>query len=268
MPSPDVAFNPYIRAWAACAAIGLLGALPAPAAADYPWPKRIDAAERFADGRAGVVSFAVVDEGARLRGEHVFRVHHSASVVKAMILVAYLRQPDVRDRALTSGDRGTLGPMIKRSDNQAANRVYVRVGPDALYELANDARMHHFRTQSVWGLSEITAGDQARFFVRLERFIPERHEDYAMRLLTRIVDRQRWGIPPVAPSQWRLHFKGGWSPAAEGGWKVNQVMVLRRPQRRFSVAILTRLQPGKRYGERTIEGVARRLLRGYNRLSR
>jgi beta-lactamase class A len=232
----------------------------------YPWPQRIDAAERYADRRAGVVSFAVIDESGRLRGDHVHRIHSSASVVKAMLLVAYLRQPDVRDRHLARADRRTLGPMIKRSDNQAADAVYERVGPGALYELADDARMRHFRTQAVWGLSEITPADQARFFYRLERFVPERHEDYALRLLARIVPSQRWGIPPAAPGGWRLHYKGGW--AGRPNWRINQVMLLRKPERRFAVAILTRDQPSKHYGEQTIEGTARRLLRGYNRLSR
>ena len=87
-----------------------------------------------------------------------------------------------------------------------------------------------------------------------------------MRLLARIVPSQRWGIPPVAPRGWRLHFKGGWSGAPS--WRVNQVMLLRKPPRRFAIAILTREQPSMRYGERSIEGVARRLLRAYNRLSR
>lgn len=258
--------NAVTHARAAWAILGLALLLPSGVSAAYPWPERIDAAERFADRRTGVVSFAVVDESGRLRGDHINRIHHSASVVKAMFLVAYLRQPDVRDRDLTSADRQTLGPMIRRSDNQAANAVYERVGPDGLYELANDAKMRHFRTQTVWGLSEITPGDQARLFHRLERFIPERHEDYALRLLARIVPSQRWGIPPAAPEGWRLHFKGGWSGRPH--WRINQVMLLRKSERRFAVAILTRDQPTKHYGEQTIEGVASRLLRGYNRLTR
>ena len=49
----------------------------------------------------------------------------------------------------------------------------------------------------------------------------------------------------MAPGGWRLHFKGGWSGAS---WRVNQVMLLRDPPRRFWVAILTREQPWKRYG--------------------
>jgi hypothetical protein len=260
--------NPRICVCPALVAVAVAALVPATARADYPWSQRIESAARWADGRAGVVSFAVVDEDGALRGDHVGRVHNSASVVKVMFLVAYLREPGVRDHALTDTDRRTLGPMIKRSDNQAANIVYGRVGPGALHELAEDAGMKRFTTQSVWGLSEITPRDQARFLYRLERFIPERHEGYAIRLLSRIVASQRWGIPPAAPRAWTLHFKGGWAPATEGGWRVNQVMLLRRDRRRLAVAILTRDQPSKRYGEQTIEGVARRLLSGYNRLTR
>jgi len=249
------------------AALALVVAAPAGAAQDHhPWAKRIKAAERYADGRQGVVSFAVVGEDGKLRGEYVDRAHNSHSVVKAMLLVAYLRLPDVRDRELTGADRDLLGPMIRRSHNGRATTVYNRVGAAGLYSLARDAGMDHFSTQPVWGLSQITARDQARFFFRFERFVPGRHRDFAMRLLTRIVDRQRWGIPPVAPDGWTLHFKGGWAPvSSEPGWGVNQVMLLRNAPRRFALAILTRYEPSKAYGIRTLRGVARRLLRGYER---
>ena len=249
------------------AAVSLVAAAPAsaPGSERNPWQKRIQAAEEFADARTGTVSFAVVDEQGELRGDHVTRVHHSASVVKVMFMVALLRQPDVRHDALTSSERRLIGPMIKRSDNQSANAVYHRIGEGALYELADDAGMKSFTTQPTWGLSTITPRDQARFFYRLAQFIPKRHRGYAMHLLTRIVPAQRWGIPPAAPGGWKLHFKGGWS--GRPVWRVNQVMLLRRPPRRFSVAILTREQPSKHYGQQTIEGVARRLLRAYNGLS-
>jgi beta-lactamase family protein len=252
----------------ALAAVGVIAAPAAQAAGDhYPWAKRVRAAERYADGRQGIVSFAVVGEDKKLRGDHVDRQHNSHSVVKAMLLGAYLRQADVRHRDLTDADRDLLGPMIRRSDNRTASAVYERVGPGALYALADDARMKRFSTQGVWGLSQITARDQARFFHRLDKVLPDRHRDFAMRLLTQIVKGQRWGIPPVAPRGWILHFKGGWAPTSSdgGGWGINQVMLLRDAPRRFAVAILTRYNPSKRYGIRTLRGVARRLLRGYGR---
>jgi hypothetical protein len=241
---------------------------PAARPAHYPWAERIQDAERYAERRAGKVSFAVVDEDGRLRGEHVDRVHYSASVVKAMFLVAYLRQGDVRDRGLDRSDKSLLGPMIKRSDNDAATAVYNDVGDGALYELAKDAEMKRFRPDATWGLSEITASDQARFFSRIESFVPRRHRHYAMRLLKEIVPSQRWGIAPVLPEGWTIHFKGGWSPGDDPGWRVNQVALLRNPPRRISLAILTRHDPGYGYGTDTIEGVAKRLLRHYNRYGR
>ena len=193
-------------------------------------------------------------------------MHESASVVKVMFMVALLREPDVRHDALSPGERHLMGPMIKRSDNEAATAVFNRVGEAALCRLAREAGMKRFQSQPTWGLTHITARDQARFMFRLDRFIPKRRRGYAMHLLTRIVSSQRWGIPPVAPRGWTLHFKGGWSGAPS--WRVNQVMLLRRPPRRLSLAILTREQPSMSYGTESIEGVARRLLRRYNRFSR
>ena len=234
--------------------------------ARYHWAKRVEAAERFADARAGRISFAVVDERGEMHASHPDRVHNSASVVKALFMIALLREPGVRHDDLTASERALLQPMIQRSDNQAANAVYSRVGEPALYRLAADLDPDHFTTQPTWGLTTITAGSQARFFSRIQNYIPKRHRAYAMHLLANIVPSQRWGIPPVAPKHWKLHFKGGWSGAPS--WRVNQVMLLRRPPRGFSVAILTREQPSKDYGKESIQGVAKRLLDGYNGVGR
>ena len=135
-PSTGLLSRRALVASAALAAV-IAAAGPSPAAAPdrpagYPWQKRIAAAERFAAGRQGTISFAVVDESGELRGDHVNRVHNSASVVKVMFMVALLRQPDVRHDALTGAERHLIGPMIKRSDNQAANAIYSRVGQAAL----------------------------------------------------------------------------------------------------------------------------------------
>jgi hypothetical protein len=249
--------------------VAVVLAVPAPAEAPpahYPWAKRVAAAKRFAESRAGTISFAVVDESGRLHGSHPDRIHNSASVVKVLFMVALLREPGVRRDELTSSEKALLEPMIKRSDNQAATAVFNRVGERKLVDLADRIGLRHFTTQPLWGLTTITAGSQARFFSELKLWIPKRHRRYALHLLTRIVPSQRWGIPPVAPRGWTLHFKGGWSGAPS--WRVNQVMLLRRAPRRFAIAVLTREQPSMTYGEQSIEGVAKRLLDGYNAVSR
>ena len=226
------------------------------------WSKRVGDATRFLRGRIGNASFAIVDERGRIHGSRRGVRHSSASVVKAMLLVAYLRRGDVRRRRLRAGERRLLGPMIRISDNEAANVIYARVGADGLNRLARRAGMRRFTPNPVWGGSQITARDQARFFFRIDRLIPRRHRKYALGLLRRIVAGQRWGIPRVGPRGWRVHFKGGWTPA-DDGWRVNQAALLRLGRRRLSIAVLTHGNPSLAYGAGTIAGVAARLLRGY-----
>jgi hypothetical protein len=248
---------------AASAAFGLVTRAAAVAPADHPWAERVAAAKRFAAHREGDVAFAVVDEGGRLRGVQVGRRFDSASVVKVMLLLAYLRQADVRDRPLTDADRHLLTPMIKRSANEPASAIYDRVGAGGLEEVARAAGMKRFSTNPDWGLTQITAHDQAQLMYDIERLIPDRHRAYAMQLLASIVPRQRWGIPPAAPDGWKVHFKGGWISDEAGEWKINQVALLRHGDRRLALAVLTSGNPSAGYGHATLRGIADRLLRGY-----
>ena len=251
-------------------AVALVGssAVAKPPRGHHEWPcvphENISAAKRYAEHRSGHVGFAFYDDCHRTVGWHEGETFASASVVKAMMLVAYLRKGDVRDRDLRRDERRVLRPMIEKSDNDAANQMYVTVGAHGLDELAHDAHLRHFHTQPVWGETTLTPATQARFFAHIERWIPKRHESYAMRLLASIVPRQRWGLPPVLPRGWRIHFKGGWAPSStEGGWRINQVATLRTKRRSIGIAVMSRQNPSKRYGTRTIQGVGKRLLRGY-----
>ena len=78
---------------------GVLTALVAAALLAPAWTPGLKAANHYADGRPGEVSFAVRTEK-DVWGRALDRPGESASVVKALLLVSYLRQPDVRSRAL------------------------------------------------------------------------------------------------------------------------------------------------------------------------
>ena len=205
------------------------------------------------------MSFAVRTEG-HLYGVDVRRTVPSASVLKAMLLVAYLRQPSVRERPLRKADRDLLAPMIRWSDNVAATRVRDIVGNDGLVRLAHKVGMRAFAPAAIWGLSRIDAADQTLFFVHIDRYVPSRHGAYALKLLSSIVPSQRWGIAQVRPPGWALYFKGGWGSGS--GAVDHQVALLRRGTKRVSVAILTTSSPTHAYGKQTLRGVAARLLRG------
>jgi hypothetical protein len=246
--------------------VGLAGAAaPAAIAALRPWRAHVLEARQYAEDRAGQISFGVRTERG-LRGVDVGRRVPSASVVKAMLLVAYLRQPDVRGRRLRPAERALLGPMIRRSDNAAASQVCNIVGTSGLARLARRTHMQHFHATRPWGLSTINVADQTRFFLHIDDRVPLRHRRYAMRLLGSIVPAQRWGIARARPPGWALYFKGGWGSGT--GWADHQVALLCRGRHRLSVAILITSSPSHAYANETLRGVAARLLRGLRPSSR
>ena len=183
--------------------------------------------------------------------------YRSASLVKAMILVAYLRRASWGALPLDGPARSRLHAMITRSDNLAANWAYDRVGAGpTLDALAHRARMRSFSDAGYWAYSQTSAADQVVFFARLERLVPPRHRAYALGLLRRIVPSQRWGIPQAARG-WRITFKGGWF---ESRHLWHQAALLERGKTRLVLAVLTDRNPSDAYGRATIEGIARRLL--------
>ncbi len=241
------------------ALIAVALAAPATAAA---WRPDVREARAYAEGRLGTISFAVRTER-RLYGVDVRRGVPCASVIKAMLLVAYLRADGVRDRSLRPADRELLAPMVRWSDDAAAARVRDIVGNDGLVRLAHRVGMRAFVPAAVWGMSSIDAADQARFFLRIDRFVPPRHRATALRLLGSIVPSQRWGLARVRPHGWALYFKGGWGSGS--GAVDHQVALLRRGRRRVAVAILTTGNPSHAYATQTLRGVAARLVTGLAR---
>ena len=208
----------------------------------------------WAAHRAGRVSVAVVDSRGALHGLQPSRLCVSASVVKAMLLVAYLRshpQP-------SAGMRDVLRGMIEYSDNAATDVVYGVVGRSGLAKLARLAHMRGFRLCGGWITTRVTAADTALFFRDMERYIPSRQRHFANGLLAGITPSQSWGIPAVArPMGYRVYFKGGWLGAFV---LANQAARLERERVRLGLAVFTDGNPGSPYGLDTIRGVTARLL--------
>jgi beta-lactamase class A len=227
---------------------------------DEVWRPDMAAAARYARSRAGDIAFAV-------RTDHRFysyrpnHVEWSASVVKAMLLVAYLDQGSVARRNLNGYDRGLLDPMITQSDNNAAQQVFNTVGQGGLQALAHRVRMTHFGTDPVWGKTRITAADQTRFFLHIDSYVARKHRDYAMQLLASVVPSQRWGVGEVGPKRWKLYFKGGWGYGT--GLLDHQVALLVRGCARVSIAVLTMYDGSHGYGKATLRAIFAKLLRHF-----
>jgi beta-lactamase class A len=224
------------------------------------WHPDLKSAIDYAQHRQGqVIAFAVRTQH-HFWGYNVRTTIPSASCIKAMILVAYLNLPDVRNRDLRKSDHDMLDPMIERSDDHATDKVFSHVGYSGLQNLASRVGMKNFSTGSHWGRSNIDAEDQSLFLLHIDDFIPKRHRAAAMHLLASVIAEQRWGIAQVSPYGWDLYFKSGWG--AGTGWVDSQVALLKRGKNRVGVALLTHNVPSHSYGKETLRGLAQRLLRG------
>jgi hypothetical protein len=150
--------------------------------------------------------------------------------------------------------------MIEVSDNNAATAIYGVVGDAGLYRLASAAGMTRFSVSVSWARALITPADQARFFYRMDRLVPERHRAFARYLLSHVTFSQSWGIPVATrPAGWAVFFKGGWRGTSRGQL-VHQVARLERGQTMCAMAVMTDGDPSMSYGIDTIRGVAARLL--------
>lgn len=215
---------------------------------------QIVAARKYARSRGRGVSFAVIDSpGGRPRGLNRNTQYPSASVSKAMLMVAVLRR--AAHRPVSKSENALLKPMITASDNDAAATVYRHVGAGGMKSVARAARMQRFGEAGYWANERLTAADQARFFYRIDSLVPARHRGYARALLSSVVPYQRWGIARVAKRRgYKIFFKGGWRPGVN-----HQIALLEKNGHRFALAVMTN-QSGVE-GQRTEEGIASKILR-------
>lgn len=225
-----------------------------------PGPADMRRAWRFARRRGGLVSLAVVDTEGRMLTREGGRLYASASVVKAMLLVAELRRLAENGLPLDPGTEDLLEAMIAWSDNDAADTIYARVGDPGLLAVAGAANMRRFTVAGYWGNAQVTAADLAHFFSRVRRLLPRPHRQTGLRLLASVIPGQRWGLPKaVASGSWTVYFKGGWRET-ESGELVHQAGWLKDGTREITIAVLTDAQPSRLYAIHTVRGIADRLV--------
>jgi hypothetical protein len=199
-----------------------------------------------------------MDSRGRISGLRVHEHFESASVIKVMMLTAFLQLLSAEHRSISPHDEALLYPMIHISDNEAASAVLARLGEGPLQRVAREAGMSDYAPGvGWWAFSQTSASDQVRLFGALPRLIPQRFYGYARYLLSTIEPSQSWGIPLVARPRWQVFFKTGALPS-QGLF--NEAARLERGPVTFSVAVFTDGDPSMAYGEETIAGVGRALL--------
>lgn len=239
-------------------------------------PRDPDLAARMArdlqaalSARRGTVSVAVHDDGTGLSCAIADdRQYDAASVAKVMIMEGALRRAESLRRRLTRWELSNVRPMITRSDNAAAVRLWTDLGRAHLAALLTRAGTNRtaLGPKGYFGLTRTTAADQMRLLDVLtdaRSFL--RTRGYGLRLLTRIREDQRWGVPSGMPRGLTAHLKNGWLPRATHGWRVHSVGAFTGPARTYRIVVLTHDNPTMAYGVRTIERIAQAVHRGLAR---
>ncbi|BCB77214.1 serine hydrolase [Phytohabitans flavus] len=182
--------------------------------------------ERFVRDNGGRVAIALHDRvtGAALSvGTRRFR---TASIVKVDILAALLLDDDT----LTSTQRAQATEMITVSDNDAASSLFRTVGGVSGLNKANATfGMKETKANSAWGITTTTAADQVRLLQSItsdDGPLSTAGTKFVLRLMTEVVDEQRWGVPAAAPAKASgVWVKNGWVQvsADDNLWVVNSI---------------------------------------------
>jgi hypothetical protein len=233
----------------------------------FPSRASIAHAETYLNSQGGHNAMAVVTTEGREYGLRLHDQFITGSVVKAMLLVAYLRHLNaIGQHFVDPSSNSFLYPMIHVSDNDAATQCWSIVGDSGLYALARAAGMTDFSVPTYaswggeWGTALLSAADQAKFFFEMDSLIPPEFVSYARNLLSTVAAYESWGIPAVArPLGYTVFFKGGWRPSPDT-FLVHQIARLEGHGRVFSLAVMTDGDSGMGDGIAKIQGTTAALL--------
>ncbi|MFJ9155153.1 serine hydrolase, partial [Streptomyces sp. NPDC102270] len=192
-----------------------------------------------------------LDGGSRktlLYGEDA--LYDTASIIKVNILAALLLQAQDAGRHLTTHESALAEPMIRHSDNAAANALWREIGQAPGLEAANK-RLGLISTKgghgTKWGLTRTTASDQIRLLLSVfdgaatsKTGSPLNNESrtYIQTLMSRIASDQAWGVSTASGAEYAL--KNGWLQRTTSGlWDVNSVGQVTVDGHRYLVTVLS-----------------------------
>ncbi|MER6985101.1 serine hydrolase [Streptomyces carpinensis] len=197
--------------------------------------------------------------------------YDTASIIKVDILAALLLQAQDAGRHLTAQERAHAEPMIRHSDNTAANALWRQIGQAPGLETANK-RLGLTATKGgpgpKWGLTQTTARDQIQLLRAVfdggtanaaAGALNEESRTYIHTLMSRVADDQAWGVSAAAGSEWAL--KNGWLQRNTTGlWDVNSVGRITAGGHHYLVAVLSNGNASMSDGVALVEKTARQAL--------
>ena len=189
---------------------------------------------------------------------------YSASVIKVTILSALLLKKG-GPAHLTTAQRDLAYVMITQSSNSAATKLWNEVGMSHMQRFLNEARMRQTVLSSAWGLTLITAHDELRLLHLLTtkgKVLSNSARAYVLRLMSKVVVAERWGVSAGAPKNVTVHIKNGWLPYPRANdWRINSIGAFTGKGIAYQIVILTAPPSvgegqGESYGIQTVQAAA------------
>jgi hypothetical protein len=189
---------------------------------------------------------------------------YSASVIKVTILSALLLKKGGLAH-LTTAERDLAYVMITQSSNSAATKLWNEVGMSHMQRFLNEARMRQTVLSSAWGLTLITAHDELRLLHLLTtkgKVLSNAARAYVLRLMSKVVVAERWGVSAGAPRNVTVHIKNGWLPYPRANdWRINSIGAFTGKGIAYQIVILTAPPSvgegqGESYGIQTVQAAA------------
>ncbi|UCM86889.1 serine hydrolase [Streptomyces marincola] len=185
----------------------------------------------------------------------------TASIVKVDILAALLLQAQDAGRALTPAERSRAEVMIRNSDNEATDALWLSIGGAAGLDTANRRLGLAATTGGAgghWGLTQTTSKDQVAL---LRAIFGERSalapasRAYIRDLMGGVVDGQRWGVSAAADGAFEL--KNGWLPRTGTElWDINSIGRVTAGGRDYLVAVVSDGHATREEGIAAVEAAA------------
>ncbi len=228
-----------------------------------------ETAAQKASTNGTTVGYALYDAaGTNISSYNENAPNYGASITKAMLLVAYLKQ--IGGGTLSATAKTNLTAMIENSDNDAANWVYHQLSDpaDAVAQVAKDAGMTSFNMNTsdniyILGQSTISASDFARLFAAINVLLPGAQQSFGLDLLSHLSSADQNGLLQSGlPGT--VYSKEGWKPEPSGTrgapYIVNQAAQFTLNGRTYGVAVTVGGTRDQASGEAIVKSVVSALI--------
>jgi hypothetical protein len=187
---------------------------------------------------------------------------NSESSIKAWIATDFLRIAGEKGQVVKASDRATIDAAIRRSDDEAAERLYRRLGRDEVLEDLKSVCGVGVSTarRGYWSYTQITASDATTILdCVLDKAPTYPGGDEIVTDLHSVQAGDAFGIPQALPAGTEVAVKNGWTAhSATGKWNVDCVASWDR----YTLAVLTRYPVSRKldYGAGVCRDVTTTLL--------